>query len=85
MMCDGLGEVFAQARERGLVDLCTLDGNILCTIFRRVKAFRSRDGPTGLLRTIEKTLRERDARFVRRFCWSRESGFQFRKYDPSRR
>jgi hypothetical protein len=32
-MSDNLGELFAQARERGLVDLCTMDGGTYsCTI-----------------------------------------------------
>ncbi len=43
-MSDNLGELFAQARERGLVDLCTLDGGTYsCTIllaleYREMKA-----------------------------------------------
>jgi hypothetical protein len=42
----------------------------------------ARTAATGLLRTVGKvrllTFRGRDARVVRRLCWSREPGFQFR-------
>jgi hypothetical protein len=43
-MSDNLGELFAQARERGLVDLCTLDGGtyscttLLALEYREMKA-----------------------------------------------
>jgi hypothetical protein len=48
-MNDNLGELFAQARERGLVDLSTLDGGTYsCTILLALE-FREMKAKSGFL------------------------------------
>jgi hypothetical protein len=68
-MSDNLGELFAQARERGLVDLSTLDGGTYsCTIllaleYREMKAksgfmhFTPQSAVTAAIRVADEILR----------------------------
>jgi hypothetical protein len=48
-MTDNLGELFAQARERGLVDLSTLDGGTYCCTILLALEHREMKAKSGFL------------------------------------